>query len=197
MASQVLQVPGLHKAAGLYHWLRWTRQGRILSNMLRQEVGTPRIRLRLWCRIPANRWSDVSICELSGPKCRLLYLPTLFTCAVRMKSPQSGHSTIPIRLRSWRRKDRAARDAVVQCLLPNSSWPREPCGTKSASTVPSVIVPLILLWLATDPIMRSIAAPATESSSDPRDSVMATPPPWSPLAESPQFLSRFIIVCNL
>ncbi|KAE8751730.1 hypothetical protein FOCC_FOCC001577 [Frankliniella occidentalis] len=58
VASQVLQVPRLHQAARLHAGLRRPRQGRVLQDLLRQEVRPPRLRLRRRRRLPADGRAD-------------------------------------------------------------------------------------------------------------------------------------------
>lgn len=95
------------------------------------------------------------------------------------------------RRRSWLQLVRDAQDAEELYLLLNSSWPREPCGTRGASAVPSASVHWTRPWLAMDPIRRSIADRATLSSSDPRDSAMATPRLLCPPLENKPLPSMF------
>lgn len=56
MASQMLQMQGLHEDPWFYHRMRRSRQRCLLQNMLRQEVGTSRLWfcLRIW--FLANGW---------------------------------------------------------------------------------------------------------------------------------------------
>lgn len=49
-------------------------------------------------------------------------------------------------------------------MLPNSNWPKVPCGTKNVSTVANVIVHWTQHWLAMDLIRKSIAVLATLNS---------------------------------
>ena len=60
VAQKVLQVQGLHQDPRLYNRLWRSRQGCLLQNLLRKEMGTPRLRFRLWFWFSPDRWSNVS-----------------------------------------------------------------------------------------------------------------------------------------
>lgn len=60
MAPEVLQVPRLHQNPGLDHRLRRSGPGRLLQDLLREKVGTARIRIRMWLGIPPDRRAHVS-----------------------------------------------------------------------------------------------------------------------------------------
>lgn len=66
------------------------------------------------------------------------------------------------------------------------------CGTRNASTARNATGLWIPCWLATDPTRRSIAARATPSSSDPKDSGSATPPLLYAPEETRVFLSEYL-----
>lgn len=59
MASQMLQMPRLYQNFGLNHCMRWTRQGCVLQDLLRKEMGTPWIRFCLRLGFLANRRFNV------------------------------------------------------------------------------------------------------------------------------------------
>lgn len=61
VAPKVLQVSRLHQDPGLYHRLRRPGPGRLLQDLLREEVGTARIRIRMWLGIPPDRRAHVSV----------------------------------------------------------------------------------------------------------------------------------------
>lgn len=60
MAQEMLQVSRLQQNSRLYHRLRRARQRRLLQDLLRKEMGTARIRIRMWIGILTNRWPNVS-----------------------------------------------------------------------------------------------------------------------------------------
>lgn len=72
MAQEMLQVSRLQQNSRLYHRLRRARQRRLLQDLLRKEMGTARIRIRMWIGILTNRWPNVSNSPLS------LVIPKMF-----------------------------------------------------------------------------------------------------------------------
>lgn len=64
VAPEVLQVSRLHQDPGLDHRLRRPGSGRLLQDLLREEVGTARIRIRVWLGIPPDRRAHVSLVSL-------------------------------------------------------------------------------------------------------------------------------------
>lgn len=60
VAPEVLQVSRLHQDPGLDHRMRRPGPGRLLQDLLREEVGTARIRIRMWFGIPPDRRAHVS-----------------------------------------------------------------------------------------------------------------------------------------
>lgn len=103
-----------------------------------------------------------------------------------------NHFTIRIRRQSRLPKDKVAHVVVAPYLLPNSSWPRELCGIRSASAVLNASVHWTLPWLVMVPIRRSIAVRATLNSSAPRVSVSDILPLWCPPVANKLFNSKSI-----
>lgn len=60
MAPEVLQVSRLHQNPGLDHRLRRPGPGRLLQDLLWEEMGTARIRIRMRLGIPPDRRTHVS-----------------------------------------------------------------------------------------------------------------------------------------
>uniref|UniRef100_A0A8D8WAB3 Uncharacterized protein n=1 Tax=Cacopsylla melanoneura TaxID=428564 RepID=A0A8D8WAB3_9HEMI len=107
-----------------------------------------------------------------------------------MKSPPTARSSTPTPPPSWRARERVAPGVEALCSPQSSSWPREPCGTSSASAAANVTVPWTLCWLVTDLTRRSTVELATARTMDLKDLDTDTPPLWCLLTESPPFTIR-------
>jgi len=85
MASKVLQVSRLHQNPGLDHRLRWPGPGRLLQDLLWEEVGTARIRIRMRFGIPPDRRAHVSRARCRETL-RLYICNSVFTCDYKYNS---------------------------------------------------------------------------------------------------------------
>lgn len=109
---------------------------------------------------------------------------------MKSKLPTQNHSTILILRQSRRHLAKDVHVAVVLYLLPNSNWPRVPCGIRNVSVVLNVGVHWIVLWLAMGQIRKSTADHAMLNFSDRKDSVTATALLWFQPVASQQFNSK-------
>lgn len=118
----------------------------------------------------------------------------VFICtmgSVRKRSRHQGRSTIPTLRRSRPHRARVAHVAVAWYSLRSNSSLRAPCGTRNASTVPSVIDHWTRCWLATAPTRKYTVAPVTESFSGQKALVLVIPRPWSQRTETKHPRSEF------
>jgi hypothetical protein len=107
----------------------------------------------------------------------------------RKRSQVSDHTTILIQHPSRHQLVRGVLDVEVLYLLLNSSSPKERCGTRSASTVQTVIDLWIQYWHVMVLTVRYTARHAIQRSLVPRALVMAMLLLWCLPMENRLFLT--------